>query len=295
VPNLLPGQYAAEFITGCGGGTARYGTQVFTPQGHGGGDWVSAGAGTVTAGVGVALRPAGSITGVITGPHGRRLLGICALAIDRATQGPLSITPLTAISERGVYRIGGLAAGRYKVAFVACENSVYANQWYRRSSSEATATPVPVRSGRLTRGINAAMTHGGTVSGRIVSARTGRPAARICVFVGSLVGGTENPVLGLGLAINLTGPNGRYRIPDVPPGRWNVTAAPCLAAFPRLGGIVHHGVPVRNGFTHTVATIRLPRAGGLAGTVLGGSPAAAEPGICVEVTSVGGDGSPTPA
>ena len=286
--NLVPGQYAAEFITGCGGGTARYGSQVFAPQGHGG-DWVSAGAGTVTAGVGVALRPAASITGTVTGSRSRRLSGICVLAIDRATEGPLSITPLAGISRRGVYRIGGLAAGRYKVVFLPCGHPLYADQWYRRRSSEAAATPVPVRTGRVTRDINAALVRGGTLNGRIVAARTGRPAARICVFVGSPVSGTAVPVLEPGVAVGLTGPSGRYRIPDVPPGRWDVTAAPCLAPS-RLAGIVYHGVPVRNGVTHTVATIRLPRAGGLAGTVLGGSPAKAEPGICVEATPAGGDG-----
>jgi len=289
--NLVPGQYAAEFITGCGRGTARYGSQVFAPQGRGGGDWVWAGGGTVTAGVGVALRPAGSITGVVTGQRGRRLSRTCVLAIDRAAQGPLSATPLPGLSRRGVYRIGGLAAGRYKVVFLPCGRPVYAEQWYRRRSSAAGATPVPVRAGHVTRGINAALIRGGTLVGRVVSARTGRPAGEMCVFVGTPVGGTLNPALELGSTLGLTGPNGRYQIPDVPPGRWDLTPAPCLAPSP-LAGIVYHGVRVRNGVTHTVATIRLPQAGGLAGTALGGSPATAEPGICVEATPVGGDGQP---
>ena len=41
---MVPGQYAAEFITGCGGGTARYGSQVFAPRARRL-DWVLAGAG----------------------------------------------------------------------------------------------------------------------------------------------------------------------------------------------------------------------------------------------------------
>ena len=75
----------------------------------------------------------------------------------------------------------------------------------------------------------------------------------------------------------------------MPPGRWDLT--PARAWAPRgWPGSCTTACAVRNGVTHTVATIRLPQAGGLAGTVLGGSPAMAEPGICVEATPVAGDG-----
>jgi hypothetical protein len=286
--NLTAGRYSIEFAGGCGHGTARYGSQVFAPQGHGGTNWVWAGAGAVTAGVNMTLRPGGTIAGAVTGVRGRRLSGVCAVAIDPATQGPLDLTASPAFSRRGVYRITGLAAGRYAVEFVPCTGQPYAEQWYRRQSSESAATPVPVRTGRLTRGINAAMTSGGTLTGRIVSARTGRPAGPICALV---TGQAGRIVAGSG-----TTRTGRYRIIDVPPGRWSLEATPCLGPSP-LAGITDHGVRVREGATHAVATMRLPQAGRLAGTVLAstmvGGTATAQPGICVEATPIGGDGQPS--
>ncbi|MGH3394262.1 MAG: carboxypeptidase regulatory-like domain-containing protein [Streptosporangiaceae bacterium] len=280
--NLMAGRYSIEFTGGCGHGTARYGSQVFTPQGHGAANWVWAGAGAVTAGVNVTLRPGGSITGVVTGLRGRRLSGVCAVAIDPATQGPLDLMASPAFSRRGVYRITGLAAGHYAVEFVPCSGQPYAEQWYRRQSSQPAATLVPVRTGRLTTGINAAMTSGGTLTGRIVSGRTGRSAGPVCVLV---TGQAGRIVAGSG-----TAGTGRYRIIDVPPGRWNLEATPCLGRSP-LAGITDHGVRVREGATHAVATIRLPQAGRLAGTVVGGTPATGQAGICVEATPITGDGT----
>jgi len=283
--NMTPGQYAAEFLPGCVSGHPHYGSQDFAPRGHRGTSWIWAGGGTVAAGVNTVLRPAGSIAGMITGVRGRRLSGICALAIDPAVQGPVSLAPEVTsggVSRHGTYRITGLAAGRYRVAFDPCLGQSYALQWYRRQYRESAAARVPVRTGRVTRGINGVLLRGGTLTGRIVSGLTGRGASGVCVFV---TGEAGQEVAGGGTF------GGRYRIPNVPPGRWNLEPVPCVGSSP-LAGIVYHAVRVTNGATHAVATIRLPEAGRLAGTVLGGSPATAQPGICVEATPVAGDGQP---
>jgi hypothetical protein len=285
--NVPPGQYAAEFIVGCGHGSAAYGSQVFAPQAPGT-NWLWAGAGTVTAGVDTTLRPGGTITGVITGPGGRRLSGICPVAIDPATQGPISATPIPAITRRGVYRIRGLAAGRYAVGFVPCAGPGYAEQWYRRQPRESSATLVPVRTGRATTGINAAVVKGGRLSGRVLSGVTGRPVSRVCVFVAGTEINSTAPVIG---PVGLSRRSGQYQVDNVPPGVWNLDLATCLTRSP-LAGIVYHGVRVRNGVTHKVSTIRLPESGRLTGTVLGGTPATAQPGICVEATPVAGAGLP---
>jgi Carboxypeptidase regulatory-like domain len=283
VTNMQPGQYAVEFITGCGGGRARFGSHVFAPNGHGGTDWVWAGGGTVTAGVSITLHPGGSISGVVRGPHGRRPSGVCAEATDPATQGPLNIPPHVAFTRHGAYRITGLAAGRYAVVFLPCGGQPVTTQWYRRQASRSAATLVPVRTGRTTTGINATLISGGALSGRVVSAQSGKGVPNFCVFVTDRAGSV--------LAAAATGPSGRYRITQVPAGRWNLEPVPCLTPSP-LGSIVYRGVRARNGVTRKVATIRLPEAGGLAGTVTGGTPVTAQPGICVEAAPVAGNGQP---
>ncbi len=255
--NLTAGRYSIEFAGGCGHGTVRYGSAVFAPQGHGGTNWVSAGAGAVTAGANMTLRPGGSITGVVTGVRGRRLSGVCAVAIDPATQGPLDLTAFPAVSRRGVYRITGLAAGHYAVAFVPCSGQPFARAVVPAAVQRVRGHPGASPDRAPDQGINAAMTSGGTLTGRIVSARTGRPAGPVCVLV---TGQAGRIVAGSG-----TARTGRYRIIDVPPGRWNLEATPCLGRSP-LAGITYHGVRVRDGATHAVATIRLPQAGRLAGT-----------------------------
>jgi hypothetical protein len=91
--------------------------------------------------------------------------------------------------------------------------------------------------------------------------------------------------------VGLSRRSGQYVVDNVPPGVWNLELATCLTRSP-LAGIVYHGVRVRDGATHHVSTIRLPESGTLTGTVLGGTPATAQPGICVEATPVAGDGIP---
>jgi hypothetical protein len=285
VTNLMPGLYSAEFAGGCGHGSARYASQVFAPQaGHGPG-WISVNGGVVTAGVSVVLQPGAAISGVITGHAGRRLSGICALAF-RPGGGPVvNASFLNSVgSVRGTYRITGLTAGRYAVNFSPCNEQPYASQWYRGKSTEASARLVPVRAGQTTGRINARLNGGGRISGRILSGISGKPVANVCVELATSAG---TPT-----AISVSGKSGNYRIPHVAAGRWVLASGLCELTSPSLAGIVRRGVVVRDRAAATKVTMTLPRAGRIAGTVLGGVPAAAEPGICVEATPTSGIGQP---
>jgi Carboxypeptidase regulatory-like domain len=98
----------------------------------------------------------------------------------------------------------------------------------------------------------------------------------------------------------VTGKSGRYQVTHVPAGRWTLDPSLCLTGsavlpglgeMPALAGLTRHGVVVRNG-SSTGASFRLPAAGRITGTVTGGAPAAAEPGLCVEATPSTGAGEP---
>jgi hypothetical protein len=148
---------------------------------------------------------------------------------------------------------------------------------------------VRVRAQHTTTGIDGRVAGGGTVTGAVVSA-TGRPVDGACVVVSD---GLDLSPYELGAVLGngtITNRAGQYRLTGVTPGRWKVIVAQCQSARPLLGAVVRT-LRVRNRATAKV-NFRLARAGQISGLVLGGSPAAAEPGICVEVTSVSGDGAP---
>jgi hypothetical protein len=281
--DLPPGLYSAEFTGGCGHGSARFAQRAFAPQGTGGSDWVTVSPGIVTAGVSAVLRAGGTITGVITGQAGRRLSGICVHAVSRSGQAPAVAFPLgLAQSRRGIYSITGLAAGRYALVSASCGGEPYANQWYRDKATAAAATLVPVRAGKAAHA-NTALSSGGSISGQVRAAATGKAVANACVIVTDAAGNLVN--------IGVSGPEGRYQIAHVPAGRWNLSAYQCLAPSPPLAGVLTRGVRVRGG-TASSADFKLPRGGRIAGTVRTGVPAAAAAGICVEATPATGDGQP---
>jgi 5-hydroxyisourate hydrolase-like protein (transthyretin family) len=282
IPNMPPGQYQTAFFGGCGNGTASYAARTFAPQGGTG--WVSVGAGTTTSGVSAALSVGGSISGTVTGTAGRKLGGICVMAVSKAEPAVLTAEaysePIS--SGDGRYVLPGLPAGRYAVDFTPCFGPAYGPQWYKGVAGQSSARLVTVRTGHASTGINAALTAGGTLTGKVTAKATGKPVANVCVLITDSDG---NPVAGA-----LTAANGIYRLVHVPAGRWTVDPDPCESANPALGGIVRKDVRTHGASTSLALT--LPKAGQVTGTVLGGTPAAAEPDLCVEATPATGDGEP---
>jgi hypothetical protein len=282
IPNLPPGQYQTAFFGGCGNGTASYAAQTFAPQGGTG--WVSVGAGTTTSGVSAALRAGGSISGTVTGTAGRKLGGICVTAVSKAEPAALLAEAYNepTSSGNGHYVLAGLPAGRYAVDFVPCFELSYAPQWYKGAAGQSSARLVTVRAGHASTGINVVLTAGGTLTGKVTSGVSGKPVANVCVLITDSDG---NPVAGA-----LSAANGTYRVTHVPAGRWTVDPAQCESVKPALGGIVRKNV--RTHGASTSLALKLPQAGQVTGTVLGGTPAVAEPGLCVEATPAIGDGEP---
>ncbi len=241
-------------------------------------------AGATTTGISAVLRPGGSISGVVRNATGGRLTGICVTAENLAGPDPFD-SPPEAPSRAGSYLIRGLPPGRYAVQFGPCAGSQrYASQWFPAADSEASATPVSVRSSRLTRGVNATLIRGGSVSGRVLSAATGRPPRGFCSVFAMDAAGNQ---VGNGVSPDR---DGNYRLPHLRSGRYDLAA--CWYPGLSQGVVIKKGVTVSGTTATTGVRITLPRMGSMSGSVDGGAAPAADPGICVGAVPVSGPGGP---
>jgi hypothetical protein len=124
-----------------------------------------------------------------------------------------------------------------------------------------------VRSGRDTTRVNAALGGGGSISGRVTDAETGKPV-RFCGIVaaldsaGTLMGGAN------------VRKDGRYRIDHLLAGRYMLQAC-------GFGLVSKANVVVRGTRPTTGVVIVLPDTGSLAGRVLDSTGTSPEAGVCV--------------
>jgi protocatechuate 3,4-dioxygenase beta subunit len=160
VRGLVPGRYQVHFDpVGC-----VYGALPFAPEWYGGASRSSAtpvtvSAGAATAGVDVVLARDGTITGTIVGPApaSAPLTGICVRATPTGALARARNHVYT-VSQSGSYKLTALPAGQYLVNFTSgCGASGYAAQWWQHANSPATAVPVTVAPGSVTKGIDATM------------------------------------------------------------------------------------------------------------------------------------------
>ncbi len=157
----------------------------------------------------------GRITGVVTGPNGKGLQGICVEVVS-ATGGLLTKT-----GKNGAYSTPKLPRGTYLMAFYAlCGNNgnwlfeIYKNIF----NPLKNPTPIRVKAGQTTH-INAVMKDGGEISGS-VTGPGGRKLSNICVYPL-----TSSPAGQL--VFNAVSHRGVYHIRSVPPGRYQIGFAPC--------------------------------------------------------------------
>ncbi|HET7013818.1 MAG TPA: hypothetical protein VFI65_07905 [Streptosporangiaceae bacterium] len=289
VSDLTPGNYSVTYSSGCKRHQPTEGTAWFSPQGNGAMSLVTVGQGT-TSGVDAKLPAPGTVTGVITGPSGRPLAGVCAVPVGLGGEPDNSLAELVNFSNtpesnrHGVYRITGLAAGKYGIQFLPCTTTrPLADEWYRHSASFAGLTPVVVKSGHVTAGINGQLVTGQSISGRITKAGTGQPISETaCVFV---VDSSGN-LAGLGESRK----DGTYRVPNLVAGRYNLRVGPCAGSA--LASVLRTHVKVGSSKPTTGVDIALPVPGVVIGQVTGGSPARAVGGSCVFATPKTGHGAP---
>ncbi len=277
IPNLAPGQYLVNF--GCGGSLA-YASQWFgVAPGAGSPELVSAGPGR-TGGIDGVLRPAGTISGVVTNSSGHPLAGICVATTKIGQPASVVISSLSGLNEaltdsHGAYRDAGLAAGSYLVQFSPCAGAFkYAEQWYRDKAAVGSATIVKVRAGKTTHGINGRLVAGGSISGRVVNV-SAKPVRNVCILATDVTADF--------IALAITGKAGTYALPGLGTGSYVLEVTPC--ANQNLVTVLTHARVTQPHATRGV-DVTLHPGGTVAGVVTATSSSGpAVPGTCVEVIS----------
>lgn len=282
IANVWPGRYDVEFFS-CGKG--NYAPRWFrTRAGAPVSVWV--GAGAVTSGVSAVMRPGGTIGGTVTQDGSNQDKNACVLA-DPVGGSPAfrGLGTTEVFPSKGSYSITGLAAGRYAVETFPCDSGKFGNQWYPDATGPATAAEVSVVTGKTTKDISVAVTKGGSISGRVTSAITGRALRRVCVQV--LDFDAESPMNLNFVNEACTNRAGRYRVGGLGgKGSYALVFGGSLmtAALLRTGVNVH--APA--GTTGVNAAIADP--GSMSGTVISDPGSKPAGGTCVTAFPVTGHG-----
>lgn len=183
---LPTGSYRIEYAT--------YLTDNATTQGYAGKtrtEAVALGAGARVDGIDATLSLGGRIAGLVTGAAEAPLANVLVLVIDtRGTPAPdddlLSSLALTGVD--GTYTSAGLPAGSYVVAFITeltggPDTLAYFDEYYNDATILAEADLVAVTAGATTTRIDAILTQGGQIRGRVSDADEGFGLAGVLVEV----------------------------------------------------------------------------------------------------------------
>jgi hypothetical protein len=302
VVNLSPGLYLIS-LGPCS--SMSYAPAWFAPEGGALPQWVSVGAGQVTAGVSVGLPRAGAVSGRITAVlPGGRIRGVAGIIAQPLMIGGVSdqfgdtVALLTLpggldfhSGNNGAYAVPGLAPGRYTVQFEPSMFAPFGTQWYKDKRPGQAPTPVTVRSGRTTPGIDGTLRLGTLVSGTVIAASSRRPVADACVIAAPAGDGSPLSFANiLALRIGSGGPSGRFTLGYLTPGLYRVAVSPCEAASP-AGIEATIRVPARRSVI--LAPLALPAPGRITGTVSAPAADGGGQGDCVVATPVSGNGALT--
>lgn len=186
------------------------------------------------------LTRGGVITGRVTGADGRPIIAqqIHVEPVTPTGRPPMRFG-LQLTDDRGVYRIYGLPAGRYRVSvgqdskngsYFSGGRAIYERTFHPNVSQEAEAKLVDVAEGAEVEDIDIEV--GGVAktfkaSGRVLDAETGRPVPNINIYYGPMRDGTRNFAGGFnGSApsnargeFQLTAMSGRYGLIASPDGQ----------------------------------------------------------------------------
>ena len=280
VANLLPGQYQVSFSPGCGDNAdlagVSFGSQSNPPL-------ISAPVGT-TSGIDAVLPAAGTISGHILTKSGRHV-DACVTVIANSLLDSNQPFGVGAALYAGSYDATNLAPGAYVVNFdPSCYfPSAYASQWYKNRPTLTGAARVRVRAGHTVTGISSALVKGGSITGRVTAG--GKPVNGVCVF-----GQSPGDFIDFGFAT--TDKAGKYDMTGLNGGRYELEFEPCDEGAATLADtVLPRLITVRVPHVTTGANAAMPLGGDITGTVLGGSPAIAQPNVCAEADETNGFGA----
>jgi hypothetical protein len=186
IEDLAPGDYQVEYIS-CGGpsiGNTWFRSPGSVTANEANADQLYVPSGGSVPGIDAVLQAGGYISGWIFGPASQRGSFVC-VAIGHSRNESLS-NDFFPLGVGDGYTIFGFTPGKYFVEFVPCGGENLAFQWYKRASRPAKARPVLVRAGHTTSNVDAWMTAGGSITGRVVSKTSGKPLRGVCVFADSV-------------------------------------------------------------------------------------------------------------
>lgn len=173
----------------------------------------------------VTVAGAGTVAGSVLQPDGSAVAGVSVdvTASDDATV----VVASTSSDAAGTFRVGGLAAGEYKVRL---RGAGYAEVWYPAALSDADAEPVAVRGGQTVDGLTVMLggtpaTIAGTVAGEDVTGARVELQVPLDVLApdGGPVGQTPGTGDGAVLRTSVAGADGAFLLTSVPsPGVYDL-------------------------------------------------------------------------
>ena len=216
ITGLAEGEYTVEFLDTSGGYVPQFYPEKPSAAGAGS---VSVVAGTDTANINGALGRGGGISGrVLAAPSQTPLANVSVLVYEATGE----LVKKGETDTNGGYEVTGLAAGSYKVEFVASGVN-YAPSYYEASSFVAGAKPVAVSAGQTTPSIEGTLTAGGAITGTVTEAAGGAPieGAEVVIYepAGQRVAFTE------------TGPEGKYAVESLGGGEYVIEFLPTSSAL----------------------------------------------------------------
>ena len=186
-------------------------------------------------GVDASLEAGATISGHVTDSvtPANNLAGSCVTA-ESATFSPepsLGSSGFAQTDANGEYKITRLRAGGYKVKFTPCVGGPPPSppppnvnaEWYDGASDANSAQTINLTTGQVRDDIDASMSAGGTISGRVTdSATPGNNLQGICVGVLAASGG------GMTIVANTnTNASGNYTFNGLAAGSYKVGFSPC--------------------------------------------------------------------
>jgi len=187
----------------------------------------------------------GVVTGRITDPEGHPLIGErVSIALKDSTPDPNAQFAFGSnryqTDDRGIYRIYGLGPGSYRVSvgqassaggaasIMGLGGSQYLKTFYPGVEDESRATILEIKEGTEIANVDITVNKPGkgfAVSGRVIDADSGAPAAS--VYVGhSAIDESNQQVGGMNFSGTQTDANGKFRVEGLRPGRYAIYTLP---------------------------------------------------------------------
>ncbi len=189
------------------------------------------------------LTRGGVITGRITDGEGKPVMEerVTLTLIDEKGEPlrtPMARGPnpfIYSTDDRGIYRVYGLAAGRYKVSVgdngggATLRPSYYQRTYYPDTTDVAKAAIVALGEGGEAKNIDISLgvrSRTYTVTGRIIDADNGQPMAGVSYAFGALQQNQSRTIMaGMSSPGTPTNSKGEFRLEGIAPGRYAVTAS----------------------------------------------------------------------